>query len=285
MSFPQNFFPYPPPGGLTGTDTFIGVGNFFKSHLPQIYGIVQNSFIVHPKELIIASLRDFFSHDFYYHFDYDAWGFANTTDHTDLPLDAGFHNNITTRLFIGENYRYDGIFYPAILVKHGGARYVPISINRDSTKVQWQYRTFEDGYGNVSSFRYPEAFVFSGAWEGSLIIDVMTRSLRARDDLVELISIYFTQIGFESLRKAGIVVKPLSVSAPTETDDRNDKLFRQSVTLDIRNEWQVRKPVSNIVEIINFSIEFGNLAVSPPVIDPNLTINTNLSLIDIMVGV
>lgn len=29
------------------------------------------------------------------------------------------NQNLSTRLFIGENYRYDVIFYPAILVKSG----------------------------------------------------------------------------------------------------------------------------------------------------------------------
>src|SRR5271169_3906731 len=97
--------------------------NFFKSDLYGIYNIVQASMIVYPKEIIISTLRDFFSHDSYYHYSRDQWGFANTTDHTDLPPGADFptqfnrygatqSTGVPTRLFIGENYRYDGIFYP-----------------------------------------------------------------------------------------------------------------------------------------------------------------------------
>src|SRR5271169_1238633 len=124
--------------------------NFFKSDLYGIYNIVQASMIVYPKEIIIATLRDFFSRDSYYHYSKDQWGFANTTDHTDLPPGADLPSgagadpmlsntiNLSTRLFIGENYRYDGIYYPAILIKSGGTKYVPISINREQSGVQYE---------------------------------------------------------------------------------------------------------------------------------------------------
>lgn len=263
----------------------MATNNLFKSDLYKIHGIVQNSMIVYPKEIIIATLRDFFSADSYYRYGRDNFGFANTVDQTDLPLGAGMHDNTTTRLFIGENYRFDGIWYPAILVKHGGARYVPVSINRDATKVQWQYRTFDDGSGNLVTFKTPKDFVFSGAWEGTIAIDVLTRSLRSRDDLVELVAICFTHVTFDSLRRAGVTVKPLSIGAPTETDDRNDKLFRQTLTLEIRTEWEVRKPIGNIIEVINFSLEFVDLDNPNAPVAQNLTINSQISLLDIMGGV
>lgn len=260
----------------------MSTGTLNRTDLTKLYGIVQNSMISFPKEIVIDTLRDFFSYDSYYHYVKDAFGFAATTDNTDLPLEAGFNDNSSTRLFIGENYRFDGIFYPAILVKHGGARYVPISINRETGKIQWGFRTFEDGYGNTEIIRYPQAFIFNGAWEGSLIIDIMTRSLTSRDDLVQLVSIALAQISFESLRKAGVVVKPPQISSPSEIADRNDQIFRQTITIDIRTEWEVQKPVGNIIEIIDFAIEFGrtdNLNVPPA---PNLTINTEISILDIL---
>src|SRR5579885_284780 len=165
----------------------MSTGSFFKSDLYHLHNIVQNTMIAYPKELIIATLRDFFSEDSYYHYSKDQWGFPNTPDHTDLPLNAGLNDNITTRLYIGENYRFDGIFYPAILVKNAGGRYRPISINMDKGKVHYSERVFDDGYGNIVTFRNPDYLIFSGAWEGSMSIDIKTRSLRSRDDLVELV--------------------------------------------------------------------------------------------------
>ena len=260
----------------------MSTNNVFRSDLYDLHGIIQNTMVNHPKEIIIATLRDYFSRDSFFHFVKDAWGFPNTVDHTDLPIEAGLHDNTSTRLFIGENYRFDGIFYPAILVKHGGARYVPISINRDTGKVQWQFRTFEDGYGNITSVRTPQSFVFNGAWEGSIVIDIKTRSLHSRDELVGLVSMCFTHVTFESLKRAGVICKPLTVSGTSEIDDRNDKVFQQTITLDIRSEWEVRIPVGNVVEVINFAIEFGRVDEPNAPFAPNLTINTQTTVLDVI---
>lgn len=252
--------------------------------------------IVYPKEIIIATMRDLFSHDSFYHYSRDQFGFAATTDHTDLPLGADLPYGpgaqpqlnpnpiLPTRLFIGENYRYDSIFYPAILVKHGGARSVPISINRNQGEVAYEKLLFFDGYGNQSTVYKPVAFLTAGAWEGSIVIDVMTRSLRARDDLVEIIAMCFTEIHFETLHQIGIIVKPISISSPTETDDRNDKLFKQTLTLDIRTEWSRREPISNTIDAILFTASFANLTDPNHIQASNLTINTEVNLTDLLIG-
>lgn len=250
--------------------------------------------IVYPKEIIIATLRDFFSHDSYYHFSKDQWGFPNTTDHTDLPPGADLPSGpganpqlnpnpiLPTRLFIGENYRYDSIFYPAILVKSGGTRYVPISINRNQGNVSFSKILFQDGYGHETTIYKPVALVTNGAWEGSIMIDVMTRSLRARDDLVELIGMCFTEVHFDTLHDIGIVVKPISVSGTSETDDRNDKLFRQTLTLDIRTEWKREIPIVDTVDAILFTATFSDLSRPNSPIAANLTINTEVSIEDML---
>jgi hypothetical protein len=269
--------------------------NFVKSDLFGIYNIIQSSMIVYPKEVIITTLRDFFSHDSYYHFSKDQWGFPNTTDHTDLPPGADLpygpgaqpqlnpHPVLPTRLFIGENYRYNGIFYPAILVKSGGTRYVPISINRNQGEIKYDKTLFVDGYGNETAVYKPVAFLTAGAWEGSIIIDVLTRSLRARDDLVELISMCFTEIHFEDLHQIGVIVKPLSVSGTSETDDRNDKLFRQTLTLEIRTEWKREIPIADTIDAILFTASFGNLSSPESPIAANLTITTEVDLADMLI--
>jgi hypothetical protein len=272
----------------------MSTNNFFKSDLYGIHNIIQASMLVYPKEIIIATLRDFFSKDSYYHYSKDQWGFANTTDHTDLapgadlPSGFGSHpelsnvNPLSTRLFIGENYRYDGIYYPAILIKSGGGKYVPISINREQGGVQYENIVFEDGYGNQSVVSKPISFITAGAWEGSITIDVMTRSLRSRDDLVELVAMCFTEVNFDTLVDVGVIIKPISYSSPSESDDRNDKLFRQSLTLDIRTEWRREIPVGNIIDAIFFTAIFEDLSRPAQPIPANLTINTEVSVLDML---
>lgn len=274
----------------------MSLGNFFKSDLFPAHNIVQASMLVYPKEIIISTLKDFFSKDSYYHYSKDQWGFANTVDHTDLPAGSdlprgpGAHPelnpflNLSTRVFIGENYRYDGIHYPAILVKNGGSRYVPISINRDQGGIQYESLVYEDGYGNQSIIHSPKAFITAGAWEGTVVIDVFSRSLRARDDLAELIAMCFTEVHFDTLVDVGVVVKPPVIGAPTESDDRNDKLFRQSITLDIRTEWRREIPINSLIDAILFTVNFANLSnpEAPPA--ANLAINTEVSITDLLLN-
>jgi hypothetical protein len=272
----------------------MSTNNLFKDDLLQLHNVIQSSMLVYPKEIIIATLRDFFSKSAYYHYSKDQWGFANTTDHTDLPPGAdlprgpGAHPELSptlplsTRLFIGENYRYDGIYYPAILVKSGGSRYVPISINREQGAVQYETIAYEDGYGNQTDVRRPKSFITAGVWEGSIIIDVLTRSLRARDDLVEAVGMCFTEIHFNSLYDVGLIVKPISIGSASETDDRNDKLFRQTITLDIRTEWRREIPISTIIDAIFFTVTFEDLSNPGSPVAQNLTIHTEINVTDLL---
>lgn len=262
----------------------MSTNNFFKSDLFGIHNIIQASMLVYPKEIIIATLRDFFSKDSYYYYSKDQWGFPNPVDHTDLVPGAGIHDNLTTRVFIGENYRYDGIYYPAILIKSGGSRYVPISINRDKGGIQYEDLLYEDGYGNQTVLSKPKAFITAGVWEGSIVIDVLTRSLRSRDDLVELISMCFTEVSFDTLYDVGVIVKPINIGAASESDDRNDKLFRQTLTLDIRTEWRREIPVGNLIDAVLFSVYFEDLSKPASAPAANLTINTEVSLTDLLLN-
>jgi hypothetical protein len=270
--------------------------NAFKDDLFSLYNIVQASMIVYPKELVIAALRDFFSQSSYYHFSKDHFGFPNVQDHTDLlpgadlptraPGSTAVNNiDLVTRLFIGENYNYgEGIFYPAILVKNGGTQYIPISINRNQGTIEYSDIIYEDGYGNQTLVKTPAFFVTSGAWEGSIIIDVMTRSLRSRDDLVEAIGMYFTEIKHNTLVDIGLIIRPPSISAPSETDDRNDKLFKQTITLPYRTEWERKIPITTLIDTILFSIEFQDLNHQNTTPAPNLTINMDVSINDILLN-
>ena len=170
----------------------MSTNNFNKSDLFGLYDIVQFSMVSYPKEIIIATLRDFFSKDSYYHYARDQWGFANTTDHTDLPpgadLPTMFNSDgsanpsvgLPTRLYVGENYRFDGIYYPAILVKSGGGHNVQIGFNRNQGVIRYNNIAYEDGYGNTTVVTKPVTLITAGAWEGTVTIDVMTRSLKAR---------------------------------------------------------------------------------------------------------
>jgi hypothetical protein len=237
---------------------------------------------LYPKELIIATIRDFFSQDTYYSYRKDPFGFPETPDHTDLPQEAGINDSITTRLFVGEANRFDVVFFPCILVRNGGLASVPISINREAASVQWDYITFEDGYGNIKKFKSPQHLIFAGAWEGSINIDIKAKDIRTRDELVDLVSLLFVDLKYDDLVKSGLLVKGVSSQSPSESDDGNNKLFTQSISLQIRSEWRRHIPILNIIEIINTSIEFGRTDDPNYNISDNFSIKTNQSLLDVL---
>ena len=83
---------------------------------------------------------------------------------------------------------------------------------------------------------------------------------------------------------SGVFVKTISVGAPSETDDRNDKLYRQSITFEIRSEWRRHIPIDSVVDIINICVDIGNLSVTPPVYAENMQINTTTDLLNALSG-
>lgn len=258
----------------------MAAGFNYNTELYEIFHVVQNTMLRYPKDLIVSSLRDFFNRDSKYHFVKDEWGYPYTPDHTDLSSDAGLYDELTTRVFIGENNRYDIIFYPAILIKAGSFRSVPISINRNQYYVENKIMEFTDGYTR-KFIATPDKFVTAGAWEGSINIEIHSRSIQERDDIAELVAIYLKEINWNNLSRAGVSIKPdISIGAATESDDRNDKLHKLTITVNIRTEWRREVPISNIIDVITFCVEFGDVRTGSTA--PNLEINSKADLDDVI---
>jgi hypothetical protein len=259
-----------------------GTGNLERTDLYQIHNVVQNTLMSYPKELVIGILREEFSKDSYYHYVADEWGFPKVPDHTDLPLDAGYADDRTTRLFIGEAFRFNAIYYPALLVRMTSAKYVPISMNRNKEVVEYEKQLVIDGYGNTREFFTPRYIDLAGAWEGTITIDVIARDILSRDNLVSIVMLLFADIRFESLRKAGVLVKSgqPSLGGVSEGDDRQqDKLYKATVSMEVRTEWRRLIPINSIVERINLCVDFRVIG-EPGVTNPNLQISQSLTILD-----
>lgn len=259
-----------------------GTGNLERTDLYAIHNVVQNTLMSYPKELIIGVLRDEFSQDSYFKYSCDQWGYPKVPDHTDLPLEAGLNDEQTTRLFIGEAFRDDAIYYPALLVRMTSARSVPISMSRNKEVIEYEKQLVTDGYGNFKTFFIPKYIDLAGAWDGTITIDIMARDILSRDNLASILMLLFADIRFESLRKAGVLIKSgqPSLGGVSESEDRQQyKLYKATVSMDVRTEWRRLIPVDNIVERINFCIDFRVIG-SNTVINPNIGINTNISILD-----
>jgi hypothetical protein len=258
-----------------------GAGSTNKTDLYSIFNMAQNTQITYVKQAIIGTIRDVFSLDSYYCYRSDPWGYPLTVDNTDLPPDAGINDSSTTRVFISESNRFEVIYYPAILVKSGGTSSVPISFNRNKENILFDTTIVSDGY-NEKIYTTPIASITTGAWEGSITVEVQGLGMRERDDITEIISAICADWRHDDLRRAGVLIKKISVGAPSEKEDRNNKLFTQTITLEVRSEWRREIPIDNIIDIISFCVEFGhtNTKTGEFIPDPNLEWHSNLSLID-----
>lgn len=262
----------------------MATNDFFHSDLNRVFGIVQGSMLIYPKELIITRLRDFFAHDSFYQYVKDEWGFPKALDNTDVALDAGVFDKSITRIDITESFKHRVSWYPCILVKNAGARSVPLSINRDFGTYETEDRLFVDGYGNSTIFKNPSKYTFNGIFEGQLTINIIAKSIKERDELTQLVAIYLTDIGFDDFYYSGLSIKPISIGSPSETADANDYLYSMPISVDYRMEWRREVPISSIIQSIFFSIEFQNTTNPDSVPAQNLTINTEVSLLDTMLN-
>lgn len=236
--------------------------------------------MAYAKNLIVELLRESFSLDSYYHYVNDDFGFAKTPKQTNLTLDAGLHDDATTRIYIGEPYRYDQKYFPAVLVKAGSFRYVPISFSRNKGVVQYKSMRFVDGYGNVKIFSTPSYFDLAGAWEGEINIDIVAGDLSSRDEITETIAALIEIVHHDHLIKSGVFTKPLSISAPTEKDDSKDKLYMCTVSLPIRTEWRQQIPIETILDQINFCVDFGSFLSDTFTPAINLAIRDKITIED-----
>ena len=259
-------------------------GNIERSDLLQLYGIVQCTLMAYPKELIISLLRDEFSKDSFYRHVSDQYGFSKVVDLKNESLDAGYCNDDSTRIYIGQAFHFDGVFYPCLLVKQTSAKSVPISMSRNRDVVVWEKQLVIDEYGNTKEYFTPKYLEFAGAFDGTITIDVLARDILARDNLVNILMLMFADIRFETLRKAGILVKSgqPSMGGVSESDDRNkNKIYKATVSIEIRTEWRRLIPVDRTVDQINLCVDFGlTTATSMP--DENMQINSTISLLDII---
>lgn len=257
-----------------------GTGDFQYTDLYSINNIVQNTMLSYPKELLIGVLRDEYKKDSYFHYVSDEFGYAKIPDHTDLPIDAGLQDDSASRLYISEKNRNSVPYYPALIISMANSASIPISMNMDRGTVKYSTLRVIDGYGNERFYPTPTHFVFAGVYEGVLNIDVKTKGVRERDELVQITSILLQNVRFDELWRAGLFIKKISAGSFSETDDINDKIYNATISLDIRSEWRREIPVESIIDAINICVDFGRVDVAPVTFAQNLQINTSLTLLD-----
>jgi len=262
----------------------MAVGTFIPSDLLAIHKVVQNTQLTAAKELLVSTLRDYFRQSFDYHYVSDEYGFPKVLDRTDVPLEAGIEDDEATRIWIGQESKQDVNFYPAVTIRHTGANYKAISFNQDRDCVQFEKRIFTDGYGRNHTISVPQYFLFVGAWDTNFDIDIETESPETRMVLAENITMLFQNIANWELQAKGLFIKSTRLSGEQSVDKHNDKIFKQTVSLECRGEYRRVIPIDSVVDVINVCIEFGLIGNDSPPAE-NLRINFELDLLDVLLGV
>jgi hypothetical protein len=224
------------------------------SDLFELDDFIQQTAVSQGKRLIIDALREHFRNDTFYRYGTDAFGFPLTPDLTDLPPDIGEVR--TTRIFIGDIFRYDGRYLPAITVRQTGGRYYAISFNQNGT---YRYRAdlIIDGYGNRSLVKVPTHKVYAGAWEQTFNVQIAAESIPDREELSDIVSSFLISTARIPVQDAGLLMKNVSFGGESEEDWANDKVYIQSINVETFSEWRREMPIDNVVETINFCFDYG----------------------------
>lgn len=236
--------------------------------------IVQQVAIVQPKNLLIQYLRDLFRKDSVYTYRSDEYGFPLTIDLTDKPLESVE----TTKILISDIFRYDVKFFPAIVVKHSGGSYKPVSFNQDGV---FKYRRdfIEDGLGKRRPISVPTHKVYNGRWELNFDIQVYSESYTELQELLDITTMALQYVLWNDLRASGLFITSLNIGSENSEQYANDYVYSQSITLRTLSEWRVEIPIENTIEKILFSID-SNLTSSP--FDGNTANSTILRYDDLL---
>lgn len=239
--------------------------------------VVQQTGIVHGKNLLIDTLRDVFVNDREYKYVADVFGFPKTPSHLGLDPAAGLDDEETTRIFIGSTFRYDVKFNPSIIVKNTGSRYIPISFNQNLLGVINRKEIITDGYGNSSTIYTPAYHTLVGAWDQTFEVKIIAENEMDREEIADIVQVTLMGTRRMDLQRAGLFIKTISTGGEIEEKYSNDYLYMVSVNVDARSEWKVHIPISDIIERIGVCLTFRT--IGGPIADA-LTVNEQITLAD-----
>lgn len=224
--------------------------NFFADN-----HIIQNVAIVQPKNLLIDTLRKYFSMDNIYTYRADQYGYPATPDLTGLTID----DPSTTKILINDVYRYEVKFYPAITVKSGSGSHQNLGFNQNySTKYR---KDILEVNGVEKEVLTPTHRVYSGAWEFSYDISIYSESHSELEEITEIALMIFQYVAFNELRANGLIIKTVSVGAPSSEPYANDFVFSNTISIAARSEWRVEIPLENVIEKIVFYFDVNRTPI------------------------
>jgi hypothetical protein len=229
-------------------------GHWVYSDLFQLANFIRQTSVSQGKNILIDALREYFRQDTLYRYTTDAFGFPLTPDLTEMSPDI--QDERTTRIYIGDIFRYDKRYWPAIVIRYASGRTYHLSINQNQT-TKYRLDLVVDGYGGRSYIRVPTHKVIAGAWEQNFEVIIAAESIPDREELTDITSAFLIGKARQESYEAGLFIRNVSVGAEREEDWGNDKVFLQNITVETFSEWRREIPISNLLETINFCFKYG----------------------------
>lgn len=248
----------------------MATGHRVHSDLFRLSDFVQQTSVSHAKNLIIDALRENFKQDVFYRYTTDAFGFPLTPDMTDLPPDI--QEERATRIYIGDIFRFDKRFWPAIVTRYASGRTYHVSFNQEYT-IKYRYDLVLDGYGGKSYVKVPTHTIVAGAWKQSFTIVIAAESVQDREELTDIVSSFFIAKTRQELYESGLFIESVSIGGEREEDWGNEKVYLQDITLETYSEWRREIPIgsNSLIEMINFCFDLGILG--HPSVDFTFTVD------------
>jgi ssDNA-specific exonuclease RecJ len=199
-----------------------------------------------------------------------------TPNLTDLPPDI--QEKRTSRIYIGDVFRYDKRYFPAITVRHASAKYYPISFNQNFFNTKYRMDLVIDGYGERSYVRTPTYHTIVGAWEQTFDIQIATEAIPDREELSDLVSAFMIGVARQELGESGLGIKSVSISGEREEEYANDKIYLQTISVETFSEWKREIPIDSIMEMVNFCFNYGLFSSNGPFVTDSTYINISDSV-------
>lgn len=245
------------------------------SDLFDVEYIVQQTGIMHTKNILIDTLRDIFRQDRQYKYVQDVFGFPKVPSQLGLDPDSGYDDEDTTRIFIGSAYRYDTKFNPSITVRNTSSKYVPISFNQNYLNMRYRVEKIDDGYGNYTTIRTPHVRTIVGAWDQTFEVKVTAESEVDREEIADIVQPTLMGSRRLDLQNAGVFIKSINSSGESEEQYINDYLYTVAINVDVRTEWKIHEPINDFIDRLALYITFDSQASDENA--DGLTINQTIS--------
>jgi len=226
-----------------------------------------NTLVVDTRDILISSLRDWFSHDDIYTYKADVFGYP-LIPQTDLRGGGIVGSQVivwgvnSTKIMISDDYRFNSRFFPAITVTDNGGNNSEVSFNQEMGGVKYELEEAVIN-GKIVQRRVPSHVIFAGAWKQNYAINIIAEDHQTRKRLKDVISALFVNVLRETLLSRGVFIEKVGLGGDREDQFVNDYYYSSSVNLDLYSEWRREIPIVMLVEAIMVQSNLLSAALSP----------------------